>query len=49
MSDKIMPDFGAVINIIEEARNRALNAVNTELINMYWEVGSYLYKLSAES
>ena len=42
-------DFGAVISIIENARGRALKAVNAELINMYWEVGEYLSNLCAES
>ena len=42
-------DFGAVISIIENAKGRALKAVNAELINMYWEVGEYLSKLCAES
>ena len=42
-------DFGAVISIIENATGRALKAVNTELINMYWEVGEYLSELCAES
>lgn len=42
-------DFGAVISIIENAKGRALKAVNTELINMYWEVGEYLSELCAES
>ena len=35
-------DFGAVISIIENAKGRALKAVNAELIQMYWEVGEYL-------
>ena len=42
-------DFGALISIIENAKGRALKAVNAELINMYWEVGEYLSKLCAES
>lgn len=42
-------DFGAVISIIENAKGRALKAINAELINMYWEVGEYLSKLCAES
>ena len=41
-------DFGAVISIIENAKGRALKAVNAELINMYWEVGEYLSKLCAD-
>lgn len=42
-------DFSALISIIENAKGRALKAVNAELINMYWEVGEYLSKLCAES
>lgn len=42
-------DFGAVISIIENAKIRALKAVNAELINMYWEVGEYLSRLCVES
>ena len=42
-------NFGAVISIIENAKGRALKAVNAELINMYWEVGEYLSELCAES
>ncbi len=42
-------DFGAVISIIENAKGRALKAVNAELINMYWEVGEYLSDLCSKS
>ena len=42
-------DFAAVISIIENAKSRALKAVNAELIQMYWEVGKYLSDLCAES
>lgn len=42
-------DFEAVISIIENAKGRALKAVNAELINMYWEVGAYLSGLCADS
>ena len=35
--------FDKITNIIETARNNALQAVNTELIKMYWNVGEYLY------
>ena len=44
-----MEQFDEVISIIENARNRALKAVNTELIQMYWDVGKYLSKLCAEA
>ena len=42
-------DFKTIISIIENAKGRALRAVNAELINMYWEVGEYLSKLCAQS
>lgn len=34
--------FEEFIKIIETARERAYKAVNTELINMYWEIGEYV-------
>lgn len=34
-------DFGTVISIIENAKGRALKAVNAEFINISWEVGTY--------
>lgn len=37
-----MEQFDEIISIIENARNRALKAVNTELIQMYWDVGAYV-------
>jgi len=52
MSKDILPsaeNFSAVLSIIENAKNRALKAVNTELINMYWEVGEYLSDLCSKS
>ncbi len=42
-------NFDAVISIIENAKNKALKAVNSELIRMYWDVGEYLSNLCAES
>lgn len=30
-----------IIAIIDNARNRALKAVNAELIQIYWNVGEY--------
>ena len=34
--------FDEVPNIIDNARSRAMKAVNAELIQMYWEIGSYV-------
>ena len=41
--------FDKITNIIETARNNALQAVNTELIKMYWNVGEYLVELTYNS
>lgn len=52
MSDIIKNDnnnFSNIISIIESAKQRAMKAVNAELINMYWEVGKYLSALVANS
>ena len=42
-------NFESIIAIIENAKARALKAVNVELITMYREVGKYLSTLVAES
>ena len=34
--------FNEVIHIIDNARSRAMKAVNAELIQMYWEIGAYI-------
>lgn len=36
--------FYDIINLIHQARNSALRSVNTELINLYWNVGEYISK-----
>jgi len=36
------PDFGEITRLIETARQRAYRAVNTALIDLYWQVGAYL-------
>src|SRR6185437_15075628 len=35
-------DFAEVIGLIEAAKARAFIAVNTELVNLYWQVGEYI-------
>lgn len=42
-------NFSEIISIIETAKIRALKAVNTELITMYYEVGKYLSELCSKS
>lgn len=35
-------DFDEVLLLIEEAKRRAYQAVNTELVSLYWRVGEYI-------
>jgi predicted nuclease of restriction endonuclease-like (RecB) superfamily len=34
--------FSDIINLIQQSRNNAIRAVNTELVNLYWNVGAYI-------
>ncbi|MFT3741131.1 MAG: PDDEXK nuclease domain-containing protein [Gammaproteobacteria bacterium] len=36
------PNFTEVVQLIEAARKRAYQAVNTTLIELYWQVGAYI-------
>ena len=36
------PDFNTVLRLIQAARTRAVAAVNTTLIELYWSIGEYL-------
>jgi predicted nuclease of restriction endonuclease-like (RecB) superfamily len=43
------PDFNVVLALIEAARTRAVTAVNTTLIDLYWNIGEYISgKIAAE-
>ena len=46
MNRNIVPFANKIIVMIEQARQKALQSVNAELIKLYWSVGEYL---SAES
>lgn len=35
-------DFARIVSLIEQARQRAFQAINTHLIDLYWEVGEYI-------
>lgn len=39
---KVDSVFGDIVQLIEAARQRAYQAVNTELIDLYWKVGSII-------
>ena len=34
--------FAEIVGLIEQARQRAYRAVNTELIGLYWQIGEYI-------
>ena len=36
------PAFREIVGLIQSARRRAFQAVNTELIGLYWRVGEYI-------
>lgn len=36
------PHFDEVLTLIEQARQRATQAVNTQLVDLYWQVGAYI-------
>jgi hypothetical protein len=41
-------DLDAVLRLIDEARARALTAVNTALMDLYWALGEYLSRRVAD-
>jgi predicted nuclease of restriction endonuclease-like (RecB) superfamily len=36
--------FSSIIQLIQQARSNAIKAVNTELINLYWNIGGAIYQ-----
>jgi len=44
MSEPLPPDpgFAEIVHMIAAARQRAIQAVNTHLIELYWQVGEYI-------
>jgi len=41
---KLEKQFSEVVQLIKQARSNAYKAINTELINCYWQVGEYISK-----
>lgn len=39
---KETPEFGEIVQLIEAARQKPYQAVNTQLIELYWQVGAYI-------
>jgi len=46
--EKLETAFSEVLHYIEAARQRASKAVNTNLIDLYWQVGEYISRRIAE-
>jgi len=40
--ESIETSFAEVVGLIEQARRRAYQAVNTELVGLYWQIGQYI-------
>jgi predicted nuclease of restriction endonuclease-like (RecB) superfamily len=40
----LQEQFSEVIRLIKQARHSAMKSVNTELINLYWNIGEYIGK-----
>lgn len=39
----IQEQFTDIIQLIKQSRSRAIKAVNTEMINLYWNIGQYIH------
>ncbi len=51
MKDKnamIETSFGEITELIRSAKQRAYSAVNTELVNLYWQVGEIINRRVSE-
>lgn len=41
-ADSVESSFAEVVGLIEQARQRAYQAVNSELVGLYWRIGEYI-------
>ena len=41
-TDSVESSFAEVVGLIEQARQRAYQAVNSELVGLYWRIGEYI-------
>ncbi|SHG79114.1 PDDEXK nuclease domain-containing protein [Flavobacterium aquidurense] len=39
----ILEQFNDIIQLIKQSRSKAIAAVNTEMINLYWNIGQYIH------
>ena len=42
MMEPIQQQFNQIVSLIRDSRNRAYQAVNQELVSLYWQVGAYV-------
>ena len=40
--DLVETSFAEVVGLIEQARQRAYQAANSELVGLYWRIGEYI-------
>jgi len=45
----LQKQFGDIIQLIKQSRAAAIKAANTELVNLYWNVGAYISKQVANA
>lgn len=38
------PQFQHITRLIEDVQQRVFQKVNTEIIDLYWQIGSYLHQ-----
>jgi predicted nuclease of restriction endonuclease-like (RecB) superfamily len=41
-AEPVEASFAEIVHLIEQARTRAYQAVNTQLVDLYWKVGEYI-------
>ena len=42
MTVAVHSDFAQVVDLIAAARRRAVREVNTQLIDLYWQIGAFI-------
>jgi hypothetical protein len=40
----LQEQFTDIVQLIKQSRSKAIVAVNTEMINLYWNIGQYIHK-----
>lgn len=48
-NETLTTSFAEIVDLIQQAKQRALQSVNTELIDLYWRVGEYISRKIASA